>query len=371
MSKIVEASVHVLRVPLRELFRTSNKTVDSSSLIVCRLRSDDGHLGWGEGALNRTFTDETPASARESLQCVTQGQVLGHGVEQAFAALPDMHLMLGGQVAVRCALSTALWDLRARALGVPLHVLLGATRRSVVRTTYHLGSFDLDQDAQAAARAVEAGFSILKLKIGRPDVLEDLAAVQRVREAVGPDPRIYVDVNQAWTLSQAWAFVARAHDLGVQLVEQPLPMRDVQGAAELSRGSGVAVAADEGVHNAEQLLGLMRAGAAPAAVVIKLLKAGGIDGVLDLLGLCRLGGILPFLAGMPGDTSIASAAMLHIALVAPDLPLGTAITPHFSREDVASPVLSVEGGQLHGEDLRGPGLGVNVDLQRLRSLEVG
>lgn len=368
MAKVVDMRVHNVEMPLKKVFMTSNKTVTASRLVFVNLRTDDGANGWGEAPLNPTFTSETPASAREALERLADQFVLGRDADEVVASAPEIGRTLGSRVGARCAMSIALWDLHARRLGAPLYKLFGGARRTSIPVAYHLGSFDAEGDAKEAGEAVAGGFEILKLKVGRADVAEDLEAVRRIRETVGSGTRLYVDVNQAWNRDQALAFAQHARRLGVAFVEQPLAQWDLAGLAQLSATPGVVFGADESIFDAAQLLAAVSAGTVPGGVVVKALKAGGLDGVRGLLQLCEVAGIRPFLAGMPGDSSVVSAALLHVAVAASELPLGTAVAPHFSREDVVTDPLAVVDGHLHLDAVEGPGLGVQVDVERVESL---
>ena len=370
MTTIVAARVSNIEIPLTTVFSTSNKTTSSSRLLMVNLEAENGDQGWGEAPLNATFTSESPHAAREAVEALIDEHVVGRDARAVAASLPELHRKLGTLVAARCALSMALWDLRGRLLQTPVYELLGGARRRHVPVVWHLGNFDVEQDARDAKEAVDQGFTILKLKVGRPDVNDDLQAVARVRETVGPGTRIYVDANQAWGRGQAAAFAAHAAELGVALIEQPLAKWDLAGLSQLSATPGVVVAGDESLFDAPQLLSALTGGVAPAGAVVKLLKAGGIEGAAALLSLCDLSRVQPFLAGMCGDSSLGSAALLHVAAATGTLPLGTAITPHFSREDVVESPLKVVDGHLRLDDVDGSGLGVEVDPDRVRALSV-
>jgi muconate cycloisomerase len=370
MPAIAEVRARVVEIPLTTVFSTSNKTTTAARVLVVSLQTDDGIEGWGEAQLNPTFTDEIPASATAAVEATARELLVDRDAETVIATLPEVHRRLGGLIAARCAISMAAWDLHGRLLQAPLYRLFGGARRTRVPVAYHLGQFDEDRDADDAKAAVDAGFGILKLKVGRQDVVADLSAVERVRAAAGDRARLYVDANQAWGFAQALAFTRQAHDLGVELVEQPVSKADLAGLAELSATPCVVVAADESVFDAEQLLATLTVAHRPGGVVVKLLKAGGIDGVRSVLALAGLGRVAPFLAGMCGDTSIGSAALLHVAAAADALPLGTAITPHFSRIDLVTKPLEVRDGHLELDTVDAPGLGVTVDPDALEQTAI-
>lgn len=363
MPTICEVRGQAVRIPLTTEFKTSSKTTTSMPMLTVNVRTDDGVDGWGEAPLNPTFTDETAASARAAIDSVA-GDLTGRDVEDLAVRLVLLHDRLARRNASRCALSMALWDLRGRLLGVPLYELLGGAHRTAVPVAYHLGHFDEVRDAEDARTAVDEGFGILKLKVGRPNVADDLRAVERVRAAVGDRARIYVDANQAWGYSQARAFVEHVRGLGVEFVEQPVPHWDLDGLSRLGATAGLTVAADESVYDAARLLATLTT-ARPGGVVVKLLKAGGIEGGRALLDLARLSRTPPLLAGMCGDSSIGSAALLHVAVATDWLPFGTAITPHFSREDLVVHPMRVVDGQLRLKAVDAPGLGVTVDRSQV------
>ncbi|HEV7656762.1 MAG TPA: enolase C-terminal domain-like protein [Mycobacteriales bacterium] len=368
MPKLVKIEAVPIRVSLTKPVTTSNKTTETARAFLLKLTDSDGLAGWGEGSFNQTFTDESEASLAADLVAVLEPALLGREPAELIAGLATVHRTLRTRIALRCATSIAVHDLVARHYGIPLYVMLGGLARRSVPTVAFIGNFDRDAAEADAVEAVGRGFSAIKLKVGRPDVAEDLDAVRGVRSRMPAAMRLYVDANQAWTPAQAYAFVGQAVSLGVTLVEQPVAAWDARTLATLGHTAGVDVAADESVFDASQLLGRALAGCTPAAVVVKLLKAGGIDGVVDVLRVAGTLGVRPFVAGMPGDTSVLSAAMLNIALSTPSLPLGTAITPHHSRVDVVVRPLSVVDGQLTVDGLTGSGIGVEVDEERVAAV---
>ena len=96
-----------------------------------------------------------------------------------------------------------------------------------------------------------------------------------------------------------------------------------------------------------------------------------IDGVQQLLALSELGRVTPFLAGMCGDTTIGSAALLHVAAAAGELPMGTAITPHFSKLDLVTEPLQVVDGQVQLDAVDTPCIGVTIDKHQVERLAIG
>ena len=129
------------------------------------------------------------------------------------------------------AIDTALWDLRCRKAGLPLHVMAGGAQRRIPIYSTEGGWLHIDTKALVDdALAVKAkGFGGTKIKVGRPHVSEDVARLGAVREAVGPGFEIMTDANQAFTVSEAIRRARAFERLDLAWFEEPLPAEDVDG----------------------------------------------------------------------------------------------------------------------------------------------
>jgi muconate cycloisomerase len=147
--------------------------------------------------------------------------------------------------------------------------------------------------------------------------------------------------------------------------EQPVPADDLQGMAAVARLGIVPILADEGIFTAHDVLAHARAGAAQI-VSVKLLKAGGFAGALRAVHAAETVRLPLHLTGKIAESSIATAALVHLAVAVRDLRWGVGITNHYLSEDlVAAPIRPV-AGQVRAHD--GPGLGIVVDEDRLRRI---
>lgn len=149
------------------------------------------------------------------------------------------------------ALDTALWDLRCRKAGLPLHVMAGGAQASIPVYSTEGGWLHVDTKAIVDdALAVKAqGFGGTKIKVGRAHVSEDVERLRAVREAVGPGFEIMTDANQAFTVSEA---IRRAHAfVGLDLAwfEEPLPAEDIDGHVRLSETTSIPIAIGESLYH--------------------------------------------------------------------------------------------------------------------------
>jgi L-alanine-DL-glutamate epimerase-like enolase superfamily enzyme len=191
----------------------------------------------------------------------------------------------GAPVMAVAALDVALWDLRARLAGLPLHAMLGA--RSGEWPVYASGgSLDLEVDALVteATRAQTSGYAGFKCRVGGPDLATDIARVTAVREAVGDGFALMVDANQAWTRVDALRACQALTPLGLRWVEEPLDANDVAGLVELRRRVTVPIAAGETAYGVSGLHRLLSSGAVDV-IQPDVMRCGGITPMLDVLAL--------------------------------------------------------------------------------------
>lgn len=191
------------------------------------------------------------------------------------------------------AVDTALWDLEARALELPLTVLLGAARSTVpIYGSGGFTSYDDERLRQQLGRWTEEGISRVKMKIGR-DAEHDLHRVAIAREAIGPDTALFVDANGAYSAQTA---LRMAHELrarsDIVWFEEPRPSSDIAGLAWLrDRGpAGLDIAAGEYVYTLADARNLLEARAIDV-LQLDVTRCGGITGFLRAATVARAFGV--------------------------------------------------------------------------------
>ncbi len=203
--------------------------------------------------------------------------------------------------AARNALDCAFWDLEAKSSGKRVWELAGLPDPTLVKTVYTL-SLDTAENMGAAASR-NADRPLLKLKLAGP---EDLDRVRAVREAA-PGAKIVVDANEGWTLEQYVAFAPELAEIGVSMIEQPLPAGEDAGLADVERP--VPVCADEACHDASTLAGLTDR---YDMINIKLDKTGGLTEALRLKQAAEEAGV-EIMVGCMIATSLSMAPAILVA----------------------------------------------------------
>ncbi|MEX1295591.1 MAG: dipeptide epimerase [Candidatus Limnocylindrales bacterium] len=298
----------VLHLPFRDPFRIARHEDSEASQTVLTFLELDGARGLGE-CFPVPYYGETVETTQVVLPFLVRAlEELGPPAADRDGALAWLErsaaLMgqaLGHHGGAKMGLDTALHDLAARALGLPIWQLLG-TSDQLPPTDYSLG---LDDPATVAERARRvAHFPALKIKVGGAADIETLEAVRAVFD--GP---LRVDANTGWEPEQAAALIPELERLGVELVEQPFKARMLPQLRWLRERSSLPIMADESAVFVEDLP--MLEGVVDG-VVVKLAKAGGIGPALRQIRLARELGMKVMLGCMV-ESSVGVAAAAAVA----------------------------------------------------------
>jgi L-alanine-DL-glutamate epimerase-like enolase superfamily enzyme len=281
-------AIAVETFPLKVPFVIARGAKTEARVVAVTL--SDGHAsGRGECTPYARY-GETPESVVAEIESV-RSIVAGRGM--LAAALPPG--------AARNALDSALWDLEAKASGVPAAERAGVAPLAGLETCFTL-SLGSPYSMAEAAREAHA-HRLLKLKLGGTGDAERMRAVRKAR----PDARIVADANESWTVEMLVPLLAAAVDAHVELIEQPLPADDDAALAEVDRP--VPVCADESAHTRRDIQGLR---ARYDAVNIKLDKAGGLTEALAMRAAAREAGLRVMVGSMVA-TSLAMAPAFLLA----------------------------------------------------------
>jgi len=198
----------------------------------------------------------------------------------------------GGLTTIAIAgVDLALWDLDCRRRGLALADRLG--RRHDSQPAYGSGvnlHYPLDELVAQAARWRHAGFGGVKVKVGKPDLAEDVDRIAAVRETIGPEVRLMVDANQRWDLDRAVAGAEALSVLGIDWLEEPLRSDDTRGYRALRSSVDVPIALGENVHTIHRFRDLVDAEAVDV-MQPNVVRVGGITPFLAIADLAREAGI--------------------------------------------------------------------------------
>jgi len=296
--------VQVDTFPIRGAFTISRGSKTKAEVITVRL-CEGAATGWAESVPYGRY-GETLESVAAQIEAIRPRLEAGCTRAEVGRLLPAG--------AARNAVDCALWDLEARQNGVPVWELAGLQEPRPVTTAYTLSLGTPEAMAEAARRA--PGTDLLKLKLGGE---QDLNRLRAVREAA-PHARLIVDANEGWDFDTLERLAPRCAELGVVLIEQPLPATADQ---VLTRGRyPVSICADESCHTAADI---DRLADRYDAVNIKLDKTGGLTEALHTLERARSHDMTIMVGCMVGSSLAMAPAVL--------------LTPYATFVDLDGPLL--------------------------------
>lgn len=284
-------TIEAERFPIAGTFTISRGSKTEAEVLTCTIR-DNGLAGRGECVPYRRY-GETIEAVYAAIE--TMGDVIASGMtrDALRTALPPG--------AARNAIDCALWDLEAKNSGRPAWQAICAAPPVALVTAYTLSLGE--PEAMAAQARANASRPLLKVKIGGEG---DIARIRAVAQAA-PESRIVLDANEGWTEENIADNLATAAELGISLIEQPLPAGRDAILADIPHP--VPICADESVHAAKDLAALRDR---YDAVNIKLDKAGGLTEALELRDEARRLGFSIMVGCMVG-TSLAMAPAVLLA----------------------------------------------------------
>jgi muconate cycloisomerase len=340
--------------------------------LLVRIHTDAGFVGVGEASCTPRWSGEDQVSAAHFTNSYFAPQLVGERVDDVERLSAKFSAAVANNYFTKAAIEMALWDLAGKEQGKPVWQLLGARTREFVPTKWSVSGVEPPKAAEIAGWAVSQGFTKMKVKVGI-DPPSDIARVQAVRAAIGPQVKVGVDANGGWSTPQvAIDTINRLTDeCGIYFAEQPVAAGDHGALAEVRRNVRVPIIADESIYTLADAKMLARAEAADV-FSIYVGKAGGIGPARAIAEFAVTAGIKCTI-GSNLELGVGSAAMIHLALstraIDADAFPCDIIGPLFYEDDVLVEPLPITAGSARLHDSAGLGVelsDVKVEKYRVR-----
>lgn len=309
--KIVEVRCSLLRVPLRTPFKTALRTAVAVEDVVVTLHADTGQVGYGAAAATAVITGDTHGSIVEAVRKYIGPRIVGAEIADLNRVTRLVQAALEKNSSAKAAVEIAAYDLFGQLYDAPLYRLLGGGEPSL-ETDMTISVGDAETMVADALAAVERGFSALKIKVGK-DAEADVARVKAVQAAVAGRASLRLDANQGWAPKQAVRALRVLEDAGValELVEQPVKARDIEGLKYVTDHVLTPVMADESAFGPAEAAEIIRQRAADI-INIKLMKAGGVSRALQIADLAAVAGV-ECMMGCMLEAGVSVTAAAHVA----------------------------------------------------------
>jgi L-alanine-DL-glutamate epimerase-like enolase superfamily enzyme len=257
-------------------------------------------------------------------------------------------------------LEMACWDAAGKHLAQPISAFFGGALRTSFASMFYIQLQDSDVMIEEAKEATGLGFGTIYFKVGIEEE-RDVELVRRVREAIGPGPKLRVDANEAWSPGTAVRILRRMAPYQIEYIEQPISMFDIDGLAHVRAASGVPVGANQSSWGAHQILEIVKKNAADV-IMTDPHQEGGLLPTRRVLGLCEMAG-LPFVNHAYNATTMTLTAHMQLMCTSSACILAIQGHPNFLADDYVTEPLDYTGGTLTVHQR--PGLGLELDPDKL------
>lgn len=356
--KITNVEVTIVEVPQIEPIAPYRSHVRSSSTTcsaIVRVDTDEGLTGWGEHNVNFL-----PNLSSRKMQSDAQW-VVGRDPLNIEAYHRDCTL----ETRLKSGIEMALWDIRGKAMGQPLAVLLGGIIRPEVELAACMGIQSYERAGEIATLYVEQGYSSLKTKAGS-DMEEDYEMARGVWDAVGDKLKLRIDPNRAYTPQEAAELAKRLEPFGLEYLEQPIPAEPLADARWLREQTTTPIALNESVIGPDSVWEILHEQAA-SHILPDTHIAGGVWPCVKIGHVCEAAGV-PCIMHCGHDLGPKTAAMVHVAASGASYSLANDSTYFGLKEDITVEPLEIVRGKIAVPDK--PGLGIECDPEKLKRYAV-
>ncbi len=335
-------------------------------MVLVRIKNSDGLEGIGEattiGGLN--YGAESPESIKANIDTYFAPVLVGSPSYNPAALRNRLDKVVKANHFAKSAVETALYDLLGKRLGVPVSTLLGGAVHEKLDVAWTLASGDTQRDIAEARQLLERRrHTIFKLKIGLRPLREDIEHCAAIKAALGDDVSVRVDVNQGWTETQAQQALRSMANAGIDLIEQPIAEKNLNGMRRLTALGILPIMADEALKGPEDGLTLAT-GECANVYAIKIEQAGGLRAAQKLIGIAQAAGITLY-GGTMLEGPISTIASAHVFATVNSFEWGTELFgPLLMKDSILTEPLDYSEFTLTLP--RNPGLGIALDEDKVK-----
>ena len=353
-------------IPYTHPLKFASGQVATAEHILVRIHSDEGLVGEADAPPRPYTYGETQDSIASIIEKVFAPELIGLDPLDRGKVHAVMNRTINNQVA-KGAMDIALWDLAGKALGVPVHKLLGGYADKM-RVSHMLGFRPARELLDEALRfGQEYGITTFKLKVGRRPLALDVEACHVLRDGLGDDVEIYLDANRGWTANEALEVLRRTEGLGLTMLEEPCDAKETMSRRRLVDKSPIPIVGDESVPTAGDVSRELLSGGSNA-ICIKTARSGFTE-AQQILGLCTGLGV-DVTMGNQIDTQVGSLATVTFGAAHEATTRRAGELSNFldMSDDLLAEPIVISGGTISVRNV--PGVGAAIDegkLARYRS----
>lgn len=365
-TRIRSIAATIIEAPTVRRHKLSNTEISYQGFVLIRVQLENGVFGIGEASTlgGPRWAEESVESIHAAIEAYLAPALIGQNAMLFEANAVRMSKAATRNFAAKAAVETALFDAVGQTLGLPVSALLGGQVRDRIGVIWALASGDAGQELEEAREKLRLrqhrDFKI-KLGFNTPEV--DIKRLQHLRAGLGDEVKLIVDVNQAWSEALCIRLFPALEELGIDLIEQPVPASQREAMARVAARTRIPILIDEAAFTNTELASTA-ALACGSVYSLKLVKSGGLLELKRAAGIAQAFGIELY-GGCLLESSIGAAAHMAVFSTLPRLEWGSEhFGPRILVEDlVATPLIFNE---FEIQVPSGPGLGVTLDEDKVR-----
>jgi L-alanine-DL-glutamate epimerase-like enolase superfamily enzyme len=312
--KIASLDFYISNLDLKRPYTIAYKTVEYVENVIVVITLENGITGLGAANPSSYVVNDDVKSTFDALEEWDKDLLLKRDIGEFYHCLYQIHSTLHNHIGARAALDIALHDAFCQWLNKPLVEFLGR-RITKLPTSITIGIKDVKDTLEEVKEYISRGFRFIKVKLGR-SLEEDLERLIKLREKYGKKIHLRIDANQGYNKEELLRFYNRTMHLDLELIEQPLPVKDTGQLKELPLNIRELIAADESLVHAKDAFRLAVPPISCGIFNIKLMKCGGIVSAQQIATVAAITG-RDLMWGCNDESTISISAALHTAFSHP------------------------------------------------------
>lgn len=362
--KIDRIEIIPIQIMLTEPFVISKGPLTHARNTIVRIYTNDGNHGVGECCPYRTIHGETQQGTVAAGKDLAE-LLIGEDAREIRRIVKKIDKALAGNASIKAAFDMALYDLNAKAVGLPLYRYLQGDNDKKIYTDMTVSLLGKSVMAKKARKFVDDGFPVLKVKLGE-NAVDDIDRIIAIRKEIGMEMDIRIDANQGWNYYEAIKALDGMAAMNIQHCEAPLPAGDFIGREKLRTESTIPIMGDESVFSHQDAYRNLAIDAIDL-INIKLGKSGGISHAMKIASIAQAAGVY-CQVGSFSETRLGITALTHFAKAWDNIIYYDLDSPLMQSED------PVQGGMVYHKDWEvtvddTPGIGADFDPVFLERFE--
>ena len=326
---IQSVKAYAVALPLTKPIKMAHAVFETVENVIVRIESEDGFVGWGEAASAPSLTGETWQGMVSLIEGFIAPLMVGRDARLRSSLMSHIGAHIFGATGSISAVEMALIDLLGHRYNLPFAMLIGGMCRDHVEPMWILGNGSMEADLADAQFRHGKGYRSFKVKGGTQSIDQEIESTMRLRDVLGQDVKICID--------------------------------DIASLKALAADGSIPICADQSVHDIADIH--LQSTCGVSGIALKLNKLGGVTAALHAASICEENGMKIIVAAKVAESSIASAAIMHLASVIPSVEWGVSLThPYLAVDLVKQPLELKDGKSFLGNK---PGLGIDVDVDNL------